>query len=446
MKKNITFCFLLALVCLGLQSCLFQEDNYFEDSSANRATEDVRKYNELLLSAPNGWRMEYYIGEDYALGGITLLCKFDGKQVKMASQGYEGSETISSLYKVVSEVTTMLTFDTYNEYIHAYGKPLGGGSNPNGNLQGDYEFIIKEAVGDTIVMQGKKYGNTILLIALPAEATWDGYINAINKVDDEASFKQYDLLINGQSVGLVQRSNYTLSVSYSNGGVGDLEQVPFLFTVDGLRFRTPILMGGLTVQNFVWDLRTETFTCKDPGVTGVQLKGIYPEGYIKYGDYLGEYILKCERYQAGGSTQVEIPVSIVEDVYGKSYKLKGLIADLSFTYDKVDGVMSFKTQRVGLVSGYYLSATTSNAAWGSFYPSYVSYQLGLLFGLMTKVEQQSPFTFTLVDDGSFSQNTGKGDADNLIFDRYTSPECSESSFVQGIAVIYEYMSFSKVEE
>ena len=61
--------------------------------------------------------MEYYIGQDYALGGITLLCKFDGQRVTMASQGYEGDETISSLYKVVSEEATMLTFDTYNAFI-----------------------------------------------------------------------------------------------------------------------------------------------------------------------------------------------------------------------------------------------------------------------------------------------------------------------------------------
>ena len=111
MKKNIMIYLLMALVCFGLQSCLFQEEDYFDDSSANRATEEVKQYSELLESASNGWRMEYYIGQDYALGGITLLCKFDGQRVTMASQGYEGDETISSLYKVVSEEATMLTFE-----------------------------------------------------------------------------------------------------------------------------------------------------------------------------------------------------------------------------------------------------------------------------------------------------------------------------------------------
>ena len=52
MKKNITIYLLLALACLGLQSCLFQEENYFDDSSANRATADVNRCSELLKAAP----------------------------------------------------------------------------------------------------------------------------------------------------------------------------------------------------------------------------------------------------------------------------------------------------------------------------------------------------------------------------------------------------------
>lgn len=73
MKKNRTIYFLLALVCLGLQSCLFQEEDYFDDSSANRATADVKRCSELLEAAPNGWVMEYYVGKDYSLGGITCF-------------------------------------------------------------------------------------------------------------------------------------------------------------------------------------------------------------------------------------------------------------------------------------------------------------------------------------------------------------------------------------
>ena len=79
MKKILYF--LLASLCISLQSCLYQEDSYFDDSSANRATEDVERCNELLMNAPNGWKLEYYAGKNYSMGGITLLCQFDGKNV-----------------------------------------------------------------------------------------------------------------------------------------------------------------------------------------------------------------------------------------------------------------------------------------------------------------------------------------------------------------------------
>ena len=52
--KNITIYLLLALACLGLQSCLFQEENYFDDSSANRATADVNRCSELLKALGDG--------------------------------------------------------------------------------------------------------------------------------------------------------------------------------------------------------------------------------------------------------------------------------------------------------------------------------------------------------------------------------------------------------
>ena len=150
MKKILYF--LLASICISLQSCLYQEDSYFDDSSANRATSDVERCNELLKNAPNGWKLEYYAGKNYSMGGITLLCKFDGKNVSIISE--IGSTTtkpgvkITSLYKVVSEQSTILTFDTFNELLHCFSTPI---LSQNSNFQGDYEFAIMSASENEIV-------------------------------------------------------------------------------------------------------------------------------------------------------------------------------------------------------------------------------------------------------------------------------------------------------
>ena len=79
MKKYLSIYTLLALACIVLQSCLFSEEEIFDESSANRATADVIKCQEILKDVPNGWKLEYYIGSNYSAGAVTLLMKFDGK-------------------------------------------------------------------------------------------------------------------------------------------------------------------------------------------------------------------------------------------------------------------------------------------------------------------------------------------------------------------------------
>ena len=54
MKQKILTYFILVTACIGLHSCLFQQDDYFDKSSAERAAADVIKCSELLKSSPNG--------------------------------------------------------------------------------------------------------------------------------------------------------------------------------------------------------------------------------------------------------------------------------------------------------------------------------------------------------------------------------------------------------
>ena len=57
MKKSKIYS-LLACVCLLMQSCLFSEEDVFDQSSAQRAMESVEECNNLLQSSSNGWLME----------------------------------------------------------------------------------------------------------------------------------------------------------------------------------------------------------------------------------------------------------------------------------------------------------------------------------------------------------------------------------------------------
>ena len=48
MKKYLSIYTLLALTCIVLQSCLFSEEEIFDESSANRATADVIRCSERM--------------------------------------------------------------------------------------------------------------------------------------------------------------------------------------------------------------------------------------------------------------------------------------------------------------------------------------------------------------------------------------------------------------
>ena len=74
MKKYLSIYTLLALACIVLQSCLFSEEEIFDESSANRATADVIKCQEILKDVPNGWKLEYYIASSNALVCKDWVC------------------------------------------------------------------------------------------------------------------------------------------------------------------------------------------------------------------------------------------------------------------------------------------------------------------------------------------------------------------------------------
>ena len=66
-----------------MQSCLFNEDDIFDESSAQRAIASVNECQEILKGAANGWLLEYYTGED---GEVTFA---DNQALKDAIDVYQ---------------------------------------------------------------------------------------------------------------------------------------------------------------------------------------------------------------------------------------------------------------------------------------------------------------------------------------------------------------------
>lgn len=421
MKKYISIYILLTLTCITLQSCLFSEEEVFEESSANRATADVIKCREILKDVPNGWKLEYYIGNNYSAGAITLLMRFDDKQVEIASEagaeGYKPGSKITSLYKVKSEQSTMLTFDSYNELIHMFSGPLG----MNMNLGGDYEFIIMDASPDKIILQGKRYKNIMEMTPMPKDIPWHIHIEDILNIEKDAFLNTYRMEKGGQFLKYFERDNGTMSTFsvYSTGQLDDPTSLPFIYTDKGIKLQSPYLIKGNSVQNFKWDKKSRLFVCTDAGATDIVLKEYYPENYLHYEDYIGTYTTTIDDDDEGIKTQ---SVTITPKVRGESYILKSIDNfNITLQYDKASGKLVLDSQSIATTSSssYYFACAAG-------IEGYAHTELGipsrLRSGLVNVTLKTNPFSFYFADKAR-QENT------LLIIWAYSSDEYSTSAMM-----------------
>lgn len=435
MKKYLSICLLLTGITLGLQSCLFSEEDIFDDSSANRLTADVIKCREILQSVPNGWKLEYYVGADYTMGGTTLLMRFDENNVEMTGtigpDGFTSGDIVKSLYQVQSEQSTMITFDSYNSLMHLYAAPL----EVNMNLQGDYEFIVMSASEDKIVLQGKRYGNIMEMTPVPKDIPWRIVLQDISEVEKEAFLDTYYLKKGGKVVSRIMREKGTLATfSLSNEGQETAKVIPYIYTEKGLKFQRPFDLDGIEMQNFEWDRKQRLFVCSDLSASDVTLSEYYPEDYMSYDDYIGRYMAQVEVLDNTGSFSPKlIPVTIMAKEQGESYTLRGLDFDFTLQYDKATGKLLLDSQNFGVMSNGYYMACASGVV------GYAHTELGLpsrlrsgLVGIVTAIE---PITISLLDKQAFE------DA-NLLVWVYDTAKYSTSTAL-GYGAWYNNISLEK---
>lgn len=419
MKKYLSIYMLLTLTCVTLQSCLFSEEEVFDESSANRATADVIKCQEILKDVPNGWKLEYYIGNNYSAGAVTLLLKFDGKQVEMASatgaEGYKPSTKITSLYQVKSEQSTMLTFDSYNPLIHMFSSPL----DLNLNMEGDYEFIIMNATPAKIILQGKKYKNIMEMTPMPKDIPWHIQLEDIINVEKDAFLDTYRMEKDGQVINYFIRDVGTMSTfSVYNTDYTGSGNLSYIYTEKGLKFQAPYNVNGTAVQNFKWDKKSRLFVCTDTDATDIVLKEYYPQDYLLYEDYLGTYTAMLDDDE-GSSTQ---SVTLTPQVRGESYTLKSIDGfNITLQYDKASGKIILNSQGLSapFSSSYYFACAAG-------VEGYAHTELGLpsrlRSGLVNVTVNNNPFTFYFADKASLENTL-------LIVWAYSSHEYSNSSLL-----------------
>ena len=140
---------MLFFMALFFTSCKNEVDDVFAQSASERMKTFLKQCDDILQTAPNGWRLDYQPAN--AVSYVSFIMKFTGKDRVYMWSNYEDESTTT--YNLNSGEGPMLSFDTYS-VIHTYADPS---TTPLGEgYKGDFEFIIMELTQDSLVCKGRK--------------------------------------------------------------------------------------------------------------------------------------------------------------------------------------------------------------------------------------------------------------------------------------------------
>lgn len=338
--KKIFLYLMFAAVTFGLQSCLHDDEELFEDSAAERIDKAVANAKSVLKSAPNGWHLEYYLGSEYSYGGYNFIVKFTEDRVYAAGEIAGDNKMVTwSSYDVVKDQGPVLTVNTYNEILHFLTQPY---SNQVDGFEGDFEFVLLDVTPDRIELKGKKWGNHMILTRMDENVTWESYLDGITNIKDNILFI-YEGNIDGKPVySELDDDNHMLLTDEE-----ETEEVyePFIYTSKGLRLREPVEFSGVQIQNFTYDVDHFVLTCDEH--PGLQLTAVLPEGYQFYdevnsaivGDFTFSYYFGLRN----------VNVTITENADKNGWVMTGLVpkADIQIKYNKQTGAAYIYAQQLG---------------------------------------------------------------------------------------------------
>ena len=232
MKKLLLF---LALPLL-LQSCLFEDENNFDENASARLQERIAETKTAIKAAPGGWILHYF--PDLKYGGYNYWFSFDTEKATAAgavgdSVKFPPTYTEECFYNVIAEQGVVLTFNTYGELVHYFRNPSSAAYQ--GKL-GDYEYIVLDVKSTEIRLRGKTTKNTMRMFPLPSGYTVPQYLKAVADMEELGELGAYFVKHNGTTIGITVGSSggrcLGLEVEAADGELIDMT-IPVVFTHDG---------------------------------------------------------------------------------------------------------------------------------------------------------------------------------------------------------------------
>ncbi len=256
MKRNYYLLSLLGLLLFA--GCDKKKDRIFEDNPTQRLNDAVANAQTILRSKTDGWIMQYYPGNGADLGGFNIFLKFINNTDVNIQADYTpananfNTNSVTSTYKVYAGAGPTLTFDTYNSIFGYFAAPgaLSGVVSNDGGFGGDIEFLVTKATADSVILKGRKTGNRIVMVPMPASPATiiASYKTAWNKYWSPNAYRF---------------ETATGNINLSFGWFMELESLTdvysFRVTPTGLDFYETVTVNGITFKELTLKAATATY-------------------------------------------------------------------------------------------------------------------------------------------------------------------------------------------
>jgi len=263
MKKII----IIILATFSLFSCRKSEVDILLGNPENRITDSIQKVNTILLSAKEGWIAKLNTG---SAGGFGFYMNFkDDGSLEMLMDGndflaakHASAKTFGkSTFRVKHVMNITLLFDTYN-YITLLQDPVGSVANGEAGkgLKSDVEFEVLRSFPDSVILRGKKYLNSLILVPATAaqkQAYTAGEFpttiqNALAFFDPIKS-AYFNIDIKGKQQAVQVGLNFAtkkldLTTLDQEKEALSFLQLPFAFSIDAIQIIDPLAFAGYTFE------------------------------------------------------------------------------------------------------------------------------------------------------------------------------------------------------
>ena len=286
MKNKVIYRGALLLLAGSLfASCTREVPDIFDVPGAQRLQEAMNEIEQTLVAAPNGWEMRYYTQPETA--GYVMLVKFDASgrvtvAAKNAATTSNRYTSAVSTWEVIGDNGPVITFNSYNDVLHAFSDPQNDGVG----LGGDYEFIVLDwADASHLRLKGKKAEAYIDMYALDPAQDWEDYYAKIDALNELVFLNNDGVVFNfSSSEGGVREMEYGYQLF---NFLDETEHYGMIVLPTGIEFYSGIPVGASVARHFEVNEDATALICTDEGV----------EATFTAGETAAEY---CISYMNGG--------------------------------------------------------------------------------------------------------------------------------------------------